>query len=291
MSEIYSGILGLYSCGGCNRTHTFSERYYEIKKRSFICNHFNLEFSMARSNQRTKMSVKITCNICHKEYKSELKAGSKNNSNKVIIDDNYKITCCGNVFEVIVSVSEEYFDQNESSDIHYDINPNNNNQNRNNNQNNFNNNQNSININNNQNNINRNNIINNNNNNQMNPMSLMMSNMMANMSQINMNIQMNNINNMNYMNKFDVCNILPLSQKNKAVNFIEEKTNKNYRLYTSPKLRLGTVLNDLLNLYPEINYFNNFLALNNQNMLNLNYTVENLNLNDNSFIVIKNKIN
>ena len=127
-----------------------------------------------------KMSVKITCSICHKEYNSELKAGSKNNSNKVIIDDNYKVTCCGNAFEVIVSVSEEYFDQNEPSDIHYGINPNNtNNQNRNNNNSN---NPNSIN-NNNQNNINRNNIINNNNN-QMNPMSLMMSNMMANMNQI-----------------------------------------------------------------------------------------------------------
>ena len=107
MSEIYRGILGLYSCGGCNRTHTFSEKYNEIKKRSFLCNHFILVFSMARSNLRTKMSVKITCSICHKEYNSELKAGSKNNSNKVIIDDNYKVTCCGNAFEVIVSVSSE----------------------------------------------------------------------------------------------------------------------------------------------------------------------------------------
>ena len=281
MSEIYRGILGLYSCSGCNKTHTFSERYYEVKDRSFLCNHFDLVFSMARSIHRTKMSVKITCNRCHKEYKYELKSGSRNNSNKVIVDDNYNVSCCGNKFEVIVSVSEEYFDQNEPSDIHYEIESNDNNQNRIN----INNNQNSININNNQNNINRSNIMNNN---QMNPMTVIMNNMMSNMNQINMNIQMNN---MNYMNKFDNSNIVPLSQKNKAVNFIEEKTNKNYKLYTSPKLRLGTVLNDLLSLYPEINYFNHFLALNNQNLLNLNYTIENLNLNDNSFIIIKNKTN
>jgi hypothetical protein len=72
------------------------------------------------------------------------------------------------------------------------------------------------------------------------------------------------------------------------VNFLEEASNKYYKIYTSPKLRLRTVLNDLLNLYPEINYQDNNLIIN-QNFLSLNSTIESFNLNDNAFILIKNK--
>ena len=264
------GILGVYSCTGCNATHTFSERYYTEKVRRFLCSHFNFILSMINGNGRMKFQISTSCNRCYKEYNSELKIGGKNFRNDLITEDTYISMCCGNKLEVVISLSEEYFDQNEQSDVHYDIYSNDNN---------------------NQNSINNNNIISNNNiinNNQMNQMSMMMNNI----NQINLNNNINmQMNSMEYLSKFDSNNIMPLSQKNKNVNFLEEKTNKNYKIFTSPKLRLSTVLNDLLNLYPEINYYNNILALNNQNMLSLNYTIESLNLNDNSFIVIKNKAN
>ena len=274
------GILGVYSCTGCNASHTFSERYHTEKVRRFLCPHFNFVLSMIKSMGRMKFHISTSCTRCYKQYNSELKMGAKNFRNDLITEDTYISMCCGNKLEIVMSLSEEYFDQNEPTDIHNDDNSNSNNININNN--------NEININNQ--NINNNNNNNNINNNQMNQMQIMMSNMIANMNQINNNINMQ-INNMQYMNKFDSNNIMELDQKNKAVNFLEEKTNKNYKIYTSSKLRLSTVLNDLLSLYPEINYFNNILALNNQNMLSLNYTIESLNLDDNSIIVIKNKIN
>ena len=114
-------------------------------------------------------------------------------------------------------------------------------------------------------------------------------NLMNNMNFNNMNMQINNnINIMDYVNKFDSANIIKFSHKNKLVNFADEESNKNYKIYTSPQLRLQTVLNDLLNLYPEINYSNNNLMLN-QIILSLNSTIESLNLNNNSVILIKNK--
>ena len=279
----YQGILGVYTCSACNQSHNFSEKNNIEKVRRFLCPHFNWVLSMIRSMNGIKMQVSSSCNLCYKQYSSELKIGSKNFNNQLNTEDTYLSMCCGNRLEVVISLSEEYFDQNESTDVHYDIYSGNNNQN--NNQNNqINNNR----INNNFNQNNNNIIINNNNNNnQFNQMQMMMNNAI-NMNQMIMN---NNANNMEYMNKLDSSNIIQLNQKNKLINFLEESSNKNYKIYTSPKLQLRTVMNDLLNLYPEINYFNNNLMLNNQTILYLNYTIETLNLNDNSIIVIKNNIN
>ena len=275
----YQGILGVYTCSTCNQSHNFSEKNNIEKVRRFLCPHFNWVLSMIRSMNTIKMQVSSSCNLCYKQYSSELKIGSKNFNNQLVTEDTYNSMCCGNKLEVIISLSEEYFDQNEPTDNHYDIHSQNNQNNIQNNQRSNNNNNNHS---NNQININNQNNNQSNNNNQFNPMQMMM-NMMNNMNQI----MINNVNNMEYMNKLDPSNIIQLNQKNKLVNFYEESSNNNYKIYTSPKLRLKTVLNDLLNLYPEINYFNNNLMLNNQTLLYLNYTIENLNLNDNSIIVIK----
>ena len=119
-----------------------------------------------------------------------------------------------------------------------------------------------------------------------NQMPMINNSMMNNNNNFNMRV-VNNKSNMDYLNKLDPANVIQLSQKNKLVNFLEESSNKYYKIYTSPKLRLRTVLNDLLNLYPEINYLDNNLIIN-QNILSLNSTIESLNLNDNTFILIKN---
>ena len=283
------GILGIYTCSACQVTHTFSEKYPSEKVRRFLCPHFNLVLSMIRSFNKFKMQISSACNLCYKQYNSELKIGNVNFANREITEDTYVSECCGNKIESVISLSEEYFDQNEPSDIHTDIlNPNNNNINRNNNRNN----NNSINFNNN-NNIN-NSMINqapmmmnfNMGFNMNNQMPMINNSMMNNNNNFNMRV-VNNRSNMDYLNKLDPANVIQLSQKNKLVNFLEESSNKYYKIYTSPKLRLRTVLNDLLNLYPEINYLDNNLIIN-QNILSLNSTIESLNLNDNTFILIKN---
>ena len=276
------GILGIYTCSGCQTSHTFSEKYPNEKVRRFLCRHFTLVLSMIRSYNKIKMQISSACNKCFKQYNSELKIGGVNYENKVITEDTYVSECCGNKIESVISLSEDYFDQNEATDIHMnDLNSNNSNNNRNNNIN--------------YNNRNNNNII-------INPAPMPMNNMGFNMNNnlmsinnnmnnnrnnFNMNV-INNISNMDYLNKLDSANVIQLTQKNKLVNFLEESSNKYYKIYTSSKLRLRTVLNDLLNLYPEINYQDNNLIIN-QNFLSLNSTIESLNLNDNAFILIKNK--
>jgi hypothetical protein len=265
MNQRMNGVIGVYTCSACNRTHTFSERYPQEKVRRFLCPHFNLVFSMMRSfsASKIKMQIKSSCNLCYKEYSSEMKIGNLNFNNQPYTEDTYLSTCCGNKIEVVISLSEEYFDQNERTDVYYDVGTRNNNINFN-----FNNNNNLVNnapINMNQIVMNNNNIINN-----------------------NIGRIIPNMKNMDYLARFDKTNIVELSKKNKLVNFVEEKTNKNFKIYTANKLRLRTVLNDLLCLYPEINYNNNDLMIN-QIILSLNSTIESLNLNQNSAILIKNK--
>ena len=271
------GILGIYTCSGCQTTHTFSEKYPNEKVRRFLCPHFTLVLSMIRSYNKIKMQISSACNKCFKQYNSELKIGGVNYANHTITEDTYVSECCGNKIESVISLSEDYYDQNEATDIHmHDSNSNNRNNNIN------------------YNNRNNNNIIINSASMSMNNMGFNMNNNLMginNMNNIrnnnNMNV-INNISNMDYLNKLDSANVIQLCQKNKLVNFLEESSNKYYKIYTSPKLRLRTVLNDLLNLYPEINYQDNNL-IKDQNFLSLNSTIESLNLNDNAFILIKNK--
>ena len=131
------------------------------------------------------------------------------------------------------------------------------------------------------NNFNNNNLISNNNNN-------LNSNINNNMNKINLNNNNNNNGSINYNvdMKFDSSNIIEFSKKKKLINFLDEKTNKNYKLYTSPELKVKTVLNDLLSQFPEIDYNNNRLEANGQN-INPELYLGNCNLNDNSIIIIK----
>ena len=210
-----------------------------------------------------------------------------------------------------MSLSEEYLDLNENSPINPILNMNNRNNNIRNNLNNntFNNNFNNNNFNNN--NFNNNNFNNNrmmfnmnmnslmnnfmNNMNQLNQMSLMNNNMMMNimfnMNNMNINNNMimnmnNNMNNLDNQVNFDSSNIIEFGKKKQLVNFLDESTNKRYKIYTSPELKVKNVLNDLLNQFPEISYNGNRLEENGRN-INPELYINNCKLNDNSVIIIK----
>ena len=107
----YQGILGVYTCSACNQSHNFSEKNNIEKVRRFLCPHFNWVLSMIRSMNGIKMQVSSSCNLCYKQYSSELKIGSKNFNNQLNTEDTYLSMCCGNRLEVVISLSEEYFDK------------------------------------------------------------------------------------------------------------------------------------------------------------------------------------
>ena len=95
----------------------------------------------------------------------------------------------------------------------------------------------------------------------------------------------NNINNVN--TDLDPRNIMDFTKKKLLLYFLDEGGNKTYKIYTSPDLKIKNVLNDLLCQYPEIDYINNTLMINN-NVINKETTIKHCNLNDNSIIIIKN---
>ena len=282
-------LIGVYTCNRCKVTHPFSERLPNEKVRRFSCPHFTLILNMVRIEGKIKFQMRTLCNICYKEYNSELKIGCTNFNNNLILEDSYNSLCCGNRLEAVVSLCEEYIEQNEPSDI-YDSHQMNNYNNMNNNINaNMNNNNNFNQFNpmgiNNMNNMQFN--MNNQNMNNMNQMIINNNNFQNNFNSNNNNFNNNINNNIRPNNNFSSSNVIQIGQKNKLVNFFDESSSQNYKIYTSPHLPLKNVLNDLLELYPEINYFNNNLILN-QIILSPNSTIESLNLNENSVIVIKN---
>ena len=306
------GIIGNYTCSSCNSSHSFSEKFPTENVRRFSCEHFTLVVMIMRA-KGLKVQIKTLCNKCFKEYSSELKLGCYDGNNNLITSDIYNSFCCQNKIEVFLSLSEEYMDLNENNPINPILNMNNRNNNisnnlnnntfNNNNFNNFNN-KHFNNFNNNQMmfNMNMNSIMNNfmNNMNQLNQMSFMNNNMMmnnmfnSNMNNMKFNMNNNNmINNMNNnMNKldnivnFDSSNIIEFGKKKQLVNFLDESTNKRYKIYTSPQLKVKNVLNDLLNQFPEISYNGNRLEENGRN-INPELYINNCKLNENSVIIIK----
>ena len=358
MNRLYQmkSLLGIFTCNTCNTTKNFSEKLPNENVRHLNCPHFILVI-MTKRVFCFRVGIRSQCQNCHKEYTSELKIGTENADHNLITDDTYNSQCCGNQMCFFVTLSENEIFQNENDNsisVLLGNHNNNNNINNNNlNNNNFNNmNNNSI--------MNFNNMNNNFNNNTMNlnnmsygffgnmnmsmfmnPLNMMMYNMMnnynynnntiRNMSMMNNNMMNNyynnqivpfnnnnmnrnnnnlnninnintNINNNNNMNKsknrhvnninnvntdLDPINIMDYSKKKLLLYFFDEGTNKTYKIYTSPDLKIENVLNDLLSQYPEIDYVNNTLMINN-NVIKKETTLRYCNLNDNSIIFIKN---
>ena len=319
-------LIGVYKCNNCGESHPFSEKIPSEKVRRFYCPHFNLIIMFVYSNG-LKFHVKTSCNKCYKEYSSDLKLGGLDINHHLIDEDNYTSFCCGNKIEVFLSLSKDYIDANDQNNNNNPFANNNKNNNNNNNNNNnmlnynngFNNNNSNNSFNNNfcnfnpmmNNGMNMNMNMFNQNMNFFNPMSLMSmnnnNNFMNNFNNNNFNnnnFNKNNFNNNNYNNnfnnnnnmnfnnnisniKFDSSNIIEFGKKKKLVNFLVESTNKNYKIFTSPNLKLKNVLSDLLNQFPEIIYSNNRLELNGVN-INPESSLSSCNLNENSVIIIKN---
>ena len=310
-------LLGRYKCQSCNKDNYFSEKIPNEKVTNFECPHFKLIVMFINSNG-LKFHLKTYCNHCYKEYSSVLKLGGLDANHQLITDDNYISFCCGNKIEVSLNLAKDFIDTNDRNSNNVALINNNNNRNNNNNNNNFNNfnnyknnffnfypmmnngmnmnmmnqnmnffNQRSLmmNMNNNsnfinffinqKNNNNFNNNINFNNNNNNN-------NNFNNNINNNMNFKYNNISNI----KFDSSNIMEFGKKKKLITFLDESTNKKYKIYTSPHLKIKNVLSDLLNQFPEINYNNNIIALNGNN-INIESSISSCNLNENSIIILK----
>lgn len=306
-------LLGEFKCFTCNRAQYFSEKIPNEKIKSMVCPHYNVAIIFHVRNG-IKIEFQNSCRMCFKKYNYDSKIGGSDSQCKLIKDDNYQENCCGNKIEIRMYLSEAYFDKN------YDIlnfinNFNNNKYNKNdinkNNNNIFLNNINMFSpfpmMNNGQNinmsmstynpnfnqmafmnmnsmNMNMNNSVNNNN--------LFINNLNNNFNNNFYNNNLNKINNINNNNnynldlKFDATNVMEFNKKVKLLNFLDNKTNKKYQIYTSPDLKFKNVLNDLLTQFPEINYNNKDLELNGITV-NLEVVIKNINLNDNSIIIIK----
>ena len=103
---------------------------------------------------------------------------------------------------------------------------------------------------------------------------------------INNNNEINNNNIKNEIEHFNSMNIIEFNKKNKIVNFLDEKTNKRYKLYTKSNIKVKNLFEDLISQFPEINYKNQKLTLNNID-INPEVSINVCNINDNSTIIIK----
>ena len=103
---------------------------------------------------------------------------------------------------------------------------------------------------------------------------------------INNNNEINDNSIKNEIEQYNSMNIIEFNKKNKVVNFLDEKTNKRYKIYTKSDVKVKNIMEDLISQFPEINYKNQKLTLNNLD-INPEVAISVCNLNDNSTIIIK----
>ena len=267
MDEI-NCLLGNYTCSVCKINHKFSEKINNCSVRKFTCNHFTLILMRVNDIQNNfKLKLTFICNKCFKPKNADLSIGQMTPQFKLKTDEEYIHICCQNTFSILVFLSQIYIEQNETS-----------NQISNNSHFHFNNdddssyNYNNINL------INHNN--NNNNNNNLNNINFIDDNDNDN------NINNNTIANINELDNFESMNIIEFNKKSQLVVFFSEETNKKYKLYVKPNLRLKNVLDDLVDQNPEVNYKGKNIFLNGKNV-NISLKINDLNLRNNSILIIK----
>ena len=251
-------LVSQYNCHNCGKAESFTDSI-NCNIRKAECNDFVLLFIRIKDGCNFKLKITFCCKNCWIPKIFELKIGKINSLGSLITDDTFNHNCCGNMIEVISFLSEEYINENNpdgdmligyNNDMNNHINNNlleNNNAN-------------------NQNNINSINIQNNSNN------------------QINNNPQIENKNN--ELENLNSINVIEFNEKNKLVNFIDEQTKKNYKIYIKSDLKLKFILEDLGSQFPEINYKNKKIFING-NEVNPEMKFNNCNLNDNSSIILK----
>ena len=320
--ENYKGALIQYFCEECNNYDSFFEDFANKISRikSGSCYHFNFKFIANFDGNKFKYSISFNCNNCEEsEIKNLFDETTTTNISKI----NYKCKKCGQGsinFELILS-DEIIIDDNEKNDnekndnnnltnsnnFKDDINSDLNNQNLIGNNIQMNNNQNILNINfpnNRFNNSNINNIrmMNNMNNmiylNNINPNFNIIPNNNMNFVNMMMPNNFNNINNMNniFFNNNGINNInLRINPINNNISdkiklLFKEMTGSNsYEVYASPRQVFGEVVRLFLNEHKEIDKktINRFVS--GGNILHLQKTIEENNLENNSQILITSK--
>lgn len=247
-------ITAKCTCYNCGKNHSFSENINICSVRKFNCEDFTIIFIKFYDNNIFKLKITFFCHACFKVKNIELQIGSYSPQNKFINEDNYFHCCCSsNNIEALAFLSEESIGNNEIR--LYDT---------------FTNNDQIINNNQNHNNhiiVNNNRNINNNNNNSI-------------INEINDQTIQDKIDNFNSMN------IIEFNKKDKIVNFLDEETNKIYKIYANSEIRVKNLLKDFGDLNPEINYKNKKLMINNSE-INPDISIRLCHLNENSIIVIK----
>lgn len=242
-----------YKCSGCHQVKNFTDTVNSCSVKRFQCNHFNILF-IKTNDGRFKLKITFICNQCNTIKNVNLKLGKKSQGNTLITDDSYYHFCCGNNIELTAFLSEEMIENNYNnmSDFNnsFEINY-------------FNDNNNNNIINNHNSNNNNNNIVKNKN------------------SEINKNYE---------YQSYNLRNIIEFNEKNKMVNFLDERTNKTYKIYTKDEIILKNLLEDLGSQFPEINYKNKRLMVDGRSIVPES-TIRNCNLNEQSVIIIKKTIN
>ena len=88
---------------------------------------------------------------------------------------------------------------------------------------------------------------------------------------------------------YNSLNIIEFNKKNRIVSFLDETTNKIYKICTSNKIIVKNLLEDLCNNFPELNYNNRKLMLKSNNLeVRLDSSIYNFIKDDFSTIIIKN---
>lgn len=271
MNRIH-GINFNSSCSCCGQCFNFCGSTKDCDVKHFSCNHFKLILIKINDHYNNfKLKITIICNRCLKVHIYDFNIG-KIQGQSIRTDENFNYICCTNALDGHVFLSEEELAlPNQIS----------NNQNNYINQSNYIN-QNNFNL------INQNPIINNNN-------SINVINDNSNNIQDYIEDDLDDSNDYNYnyenefkreIERFEQKNIIEFDKKNILLNFLDDETNKLYKIYTKSDLKLESVLEDLVSQFPELSYKNKRILINNNNA-NLSSKINSFNLNAQSNIIIK----
>ena len=249
------------NCSYCNKNINFSDSTKDCDVKQFLCNDFNLILMKINDNSNNfKLKITIICNRCLKVQHFDFNLG-KRIGQIIKTDDNFTYECCNQKLSGFAFLTEEDISSHRQSSNNR-INSNNANA-RNNNQISDNDNSRNI-INDNQNNI---------------PDYLE--------EDFDDNNNYNDENEFRReIEKFEQNNIIEFRKKDKLLNFLDDETKKIYKIYTKSDLKLESVLEDLVNQFPELSYKNKRILINNNNA-NLTSKINSFNLNDQTNIIIK----
>lgn len=252
------------NCSFCHKNINFSDSIQDCNVKNFTCDDFNLILMKVNDRYNNfKLKITIICNRCLKVQLFDFNIG-KRIGQIIKTDDDFTYQCCNQTLSGFAFLTEEelssHGQSSNSHNNHNNVNANAGNNNQ------ISNNDNSINIiNDNQNNIQE----------------------FLEEENFDDNNDLNNdIEFMREIEEFEKNNIIEFRKKDLLLNFLDDETNKLYKIYTKSDLKLESVLEDLVSQFPELSYKNKRILINNNNA-NLSSKIKSFNLNAQSNIIIK----